>query len=390
MKAPSWRFAATRAIALAVAIVILVTIEGAGVASAKSRGRDLSVSIRAVRAAQIAAESSMRSADVRLRTLKQARRKAERNLRKMRRRRDDVIDRRTEARDRAGEARALVEAARADLEQEEEALAALLVQRDVIDMALAAPSAASAALGLAPATVSATQDRSAQSRAGDAAGDDAAIARLEASVADLESDVARAAAQSHRIDRATRRVERTTRRAGRREAGAKRRIRNVKAGMRSAAVQQQGAEASLASHIRSMTRLAFLRANKKTRGRVARNFIMPVHGRLSQGYHAGHDGLDIVAGRGTPIRAMGPGVITYVGWNPWDSRPRAFIVVIAHQGGYETQYGHLLPRRGITLGELVRRGEVIGYMGNTGHSTGVHLHLEVSRGFHTINPYSIL
>ena len=96
------------------------------------------------------------------------------------------------------------------------------------------------------------------------------------------------------------------------------------------------------------------------------------------------------AGRGTPIRAMGPGVIAYVGWNPWDSRPRAFIVVIAHQGGYETKYGHLLPRRGVVHGELVRRGEVIGYMGNTGHSTGVHLHLEVSRGFHTMNPYSVL
>jgi murein DD-endopeptidase MepM/ murein hydrolase activator NlpD len=117
---------------------------------------------------------------------------------------------------------------------------------------------------------------------------------------------------------------------------------------------------------------------------------MPVHARLTQGYSGRHDGLDLAAAEGTPIRAMAPGVIAYVGWNPWDSKPRAFVVVIAHQGGYETKYGHLLPRRGVTLGKLVRRGEVIGYMGETGHATGVHLHLEVSRGFHTMNPYAVL
>jgi murein DD-endopeptidase MepM/ murein hydrolase activator NlpD len=139
-----------------------------------------------------------------------------------------------------------------------------------------------------------------------------------------------------------------------------------------------------------MARLAHLRAKKKTKGKTAPDFIMPVRGRLTQGYSGSHDGIDLASGEGTPIRAMAPGVIVYVGWNPWDSRPRAFVVVIAHQGGYETKYGHLLPRRGVTLGKLVRRGEVIGYMGNTGHSTGVHLHLEVSRGFHTLNPYSVL
>ena len=154
--------------------------------------------------------------------------------------------------------------------------------------------------------------------------------------------------------------------------------------------QQRSAEASLAAHIQSMTRLAYLRAKKKTKGTAAPGFVMPVHGRISQGYHARHDGLDIVAGRGTPIRAMAQGVVVYVGWNPWDSRPRAFVVVLAHQGGYETKYGHLLPRRGVMLGKLVRRGEVIGYMGNTGHSTGVHLHLEVSRGYRTMSPYAVL
>ena len=195
---------------------------------------------------------------------------------------------------------------------------------------------------------------------------------------------------AHRIERSARKVERKTRRARRRERAAQHRVRAVKSGIRSAIAQQHSSEASLAGYIHTMTGLAHLRAKKKTKGKERPDFMMPVQARLTQGYHAGHDGLDLAASQGTPIRAMAPGVIAYVGWNPWDSRPRAFVVVIAHQGGYETKYGHLVPRRHVTLGKLVRRGEVIGYMGDTGHATGVHLHLEVSRGFHTMNPYSVL
>jgi murein DD-endopeptidase MepM/ murein hydrolase activator NlpD len=115
-----------------------------------------------------------------------------------------------------------------------------------------------------------------------------------------------------------------------------------------------------------------------------------VRGRISQSYHAGHDGIDIVRYKGAPVRSAAFGVVTYVGWNPWDQHGRAFMVVVTHAGGYETLYGHLLPRRIVRVGEEVRKGQVIGYMGSTGNSTGPHLHLELRRGRTTINPLGFL
>ena len=78
--------------------------------------------------------------------------------------------------------------------------------------------------------------------------------------------------------------------------------------------------------------------------------------------------------------------MSYIGWTPWDQRQRAFMIVVAHPGGYETLYGHALPTRHVRVGQLVRRGQVIGYMGSTGRSTGVHLHLELRRGRISLNP----
>jgi murein DD-endopeptidase MepM/ murein hydrolase activator NlpD len=66
------------------------------------------------------------------------------------------------------------------------------------------------------------------------------------------------------------------------------------------------------------------------------------------------------------------------------------MVVVAHPNGLETLYGHVMPRRDVRVGQLVRRGEVIGYMGSTGKATGVHLHLEMRRGRTTLNPLAFL
>jgi murein DD-endopeptidase MepM/ murein hydrolase activator NlpD len=87
---------------------------------------------------------------------------------------------------------------------------------------------------------------------------------------------------------------------------------------------------------------------------------------------------------------MAFGVVTYVGWNPWDKEGRAFMVVVTHAGGHETLYGHLQPKRVVRVGEEVKKGHVIGYMGNTGNSTGPHLHLEVRRGRTTLDPLAFL
>lgn len=92
-----------------------------------------------------------------------------------------------------------------------------------------------------------------------------------------------------------------------------------------------------------------------------------------------HDGIDIANGSGTPIRAAGSGVVAFIGYNPWESVP-AFIAVIAHGGGISTLYAHMLPRYPVSQGQVVRKGEVIGYMGSTGGSFGSHLHWEVWQG----------
>jgi murein DD-endopeptidase MepM/ murein hydrolase activator NlpD len=92
-----------------------------------------------------------------------------------------------------------------------------------------------------------------------------------------------------------------------------------------------------------------------------------------------HNGIDIVAPYGTPVKASGDGTVVYIGWNYADGADPAWIVIIAHSDSLQTWYAHMQPRYpgGIHAGSVVRRGQVIGYEGNTGHSTGAHLHWAV-------------
>ncbi|HEV8516120.1 MAG TPA: peptidoglycan DD-metalloendopeptidase family protein, partial [Candidatus Limnocylindrales bacterium] len=102
-----------------------------------------------------------------------------------------------------------------------------------------------------------------------------------------------------------------------------------------------------------------------------------------------HRGIDLVAPRGTDIVSAGDGVVVFVGYNPYD-RPgdRAWIVLVAHATNLVTWYGHLQPRipPGIAEGAHVRAGQVIGWEGNTGHSTGPHLHWGVQLNDRFVNP----
>lgn len=99
-----------------------------------------------------------------------------------------------------------------------------------------------------------------------------------------------------------------------------------------------------------------------------------------------HSGIDIANNSGTPIRAAADGVVAFVGWNPFDSSDPAFCIVIGHSGGMETYYGHLQSRYIVRAGQFVRAGQLIGYMGTTGNSTGPHLHWEVRRNGHDVSP----
>ena len=98
-----------------------------------------------------------------------------------------------------------------------------------------------------------------------------------------------------------------------------------------------------------------------------------------------HTGLDISAPRGTPILATGDGTVTFAGRN--GSLGKA--VKIRHNDECVTIYGHMLEIV-VNKKQSVKRGDVIGYMGNTGRSTGYHVHYEVKVGENTVNPYDYI
>ena len=99
-----------------------------------------------------------------------------------------------------------------------------------------------------------------------------------------------------------------------------------------------------------------------------------------------HNGIDIVAPYGTPVRASGAGRVVYVGWNYADGYDPAWIVIIAHSSSLTTWYAHLQARYPVRAGQVVKAGQVIGYEGNTGHSTGAHLHWMVEFNGTFVNP----
>jgi len=102
-----------------------------------------------------------------------------------------------------------------------------------------------------------------------------------------------------------------------------------------------------------------------------------------------HGGIDIVGKYGSKIAAAGDGVVLVAGWNPAVPRDQApFIVVIAHSDSLVTIYGHLqarLPKK-IHVGAHVKEGQLIGWEGNTGITTGPHLHWAVQLNGDLVNP----
>lgn len=99
------------------------------------------------------------------------------------------------------------------------------------------------------------------------------------------------------------------------------------------------------------------------------------------GKRAFHEGIDISARRGTPVVAPADGIVSMAG----KTKGYGNFVVINHQNNIETRYGHL---RDIFVkkGQIVKRGDVIGTVGNTGRSTGPHLHFEVRVNGKAVNP----
>ena len=134
-----------------------------------------------------------------------------------------------------------------------------------------------------------------------------------------------------------------------------------------------------------------------------RGFIWPLHGVITQGfgptswtmeppgygYAHYHTGIDIAAAYGSPVVAAAGGVVIHTGWlggNNW-GYGNCIIIVVDNQ--LSTLYGHL---SGVAVGtnQVVRQGQVIGYEGSTGNSSGPHLHFEVRINGNPVNPYGYL
>jgi murein DD-endopeptidase MepM/ murein hydrolase activator NlpD len=104
------------------------------------------------------------------------------------------------------------------------------------------------------------------------------------------------------------------------------------------------------------------------------------------GYSRMHKGLDFAAPSGTPIKAAGDGVVESAAY----SRSYGNNVRLRHSNSYQTRYGHMRRfARGIRAGVRVKQGQIIGYVGSTGMSTGPHLHYEVLHHGRHLNPSSI-
>jgi murein DD-endopeptidase MepM/ murein hydrolase activator NlpD len=99
-----------------------------------------------------------------------------------------------------------------------------------------------------------------------------------------------------------------------------------------------------------------------------------------------HTGVDWSAPHGTQIYASGNGVVDKIGWESGYGK----YVRIRHANGYETAYGHMTAfARGIEPGVRVRQGQVIGFVGSTGLSTGAHLHYEILVNGRFVDPMRI-
>lgn len=95
-----------------------------------------------------------------------------------------------------------------------------------------------------------------------------------------------------------------------------------------------------------------------------------------------HWGMDFTAKTGTPIYATADGIVKHAGWK---ANGYGKHVVINHGFGYETLYGHM-SKVAVKNGQHVKRGQIIGYVGNTGLSAGPHCHYEVHVNGKKVNP----
>lgn len=115
-------------------------------------------------------------------------------------------------------------------------------------------------------------------------------------------------------------------------------------------------------------------------------FIWPVNGRcITQFYHGFHPAIDVGIAEGSPVYASDTGTVTYASYAAGIYFDYGNLIVINHGNGYETFYAHL---SGINVypGQIVNQGDLIGATGNTGRSSGPHIHFEIRLNDFRMNP----
>ncbi len=125
-------------------------------------------------------------------------------------------------------------------------------------------------------------------------------------------------------------------------------------------------------------------------GNLYPNIIWPVRGKISSYYgkrrgRRFHEGIDIVASEGTPIKAVADGLVIASGKGLDGFSKYGRIVILDHGSGVRTIYAHN-KRNNVRSGSCIRTGDVIGEVGETGNATGPHLHFEIRKYGNPLNP----
>lgn len=123
-------------------------------------------------------------------------------------------------------------------------------------------------------------------------------------------------------------------------------------------------------------------------GAQSGGWIWPIQGLITQYFSLYHTGLDIAGPAGAPIYAAKAGTIMEAscGWN----YGYGCHVLMDNGGGYSTMYAHMVQQPSVSVGQTVAQGQLIGYRGSTGRSTGNHTHFEIRLGGHVVNPLPYL
>ncbi|MBI4715675.1 MAG: M23 family metallopeptidase, partial [Nitrospirae bacterium] len=98
-----------------------------------------------------------------------------------------------------------------------------------------------------------------------------------------------------------------------------------------------------------------------------------------------HDGIDIAAAENTPVYPARKGEVIFSGWKEGYGN----LVILRHEDGYTTRYAHNAVNL-VREGDKVRRGETIARVGQTGKATGPHLHFEIRKDGHPVDPLSLI